>query len=120
MGSLATDLSKLLGNFSLSEEESLDLEVQETDLAEAVTRGKLCLVGKLLADRIVSKEIIKSSLLRGWKLSGTCNFKVLGENLFIIEFLHDWDKSNVLEGRPWSFEGHLFAMEDFNGLTPPT
>lgn len=45
---------------------------------------------------------------------------MLGENLFIIEFQYSWDKSSVLEGRPWTFEGHLFAMEDFNGLTPPT
>lgn len=47
-------------------------------------------------------------------------FRVLGENLFIIEFDNAWDKSRVLEGRPWIFEGHLFSVKDFNGLTPPT
>jgi hypothetical protein len=31
-----------------------------------------------------------------------------------------WDKSRVLEGRPWLFEGNLFLVDDFNGLTPPT
>lgn len=40
--------------------------------------------------------------------------------MFIIEFQNIWDKSSVLEGRPWTFEGNLFAMEEFNGLTPPT
>lgn len=98
----------------------MGLEVKEEDLEGVVTRGKLCLVGKLLADRVMSKEQIKSSLLRGWKLTGTCTFKLLEENLFVIEFQHAWDKSNVLEGRPWTFEGHLFAIEDFHGLTPPT
>lgn len=120
MGSLATNLSKLIENFSLMEEESVSLEVQEVDLEGAVNRGKLYLVGKILADRVVSKEIIKSSLLRGWKLMGTSTFKVLGENLFIIKFQCSWDKYSVLKGSPWTFEGHLFAMEDFNGLTPPT
>jgi hypothetical protein len=120
MGSLASDLSNLLENFSLLEEENETFIIQEKDLIETVSRGQLCLVGKLLADRVVSKEIIKSTLLRGWKLTGTSSFKVLGENLFVIEFQHIWDKSSVLEGRPWLFEGHLFAVEDFNGLLQPT
>jgi hypothetical protein len=77
-------------------------------------------VGKLLADRVVSKEIIKTTLLRGWKILGTSTFKVLGENLFIIQFIHEWDKSKVLDGRPWIFEGNLFAVEDFDGFMPPT
>jgi hypothetical protein len=34
-------------------------------------RGKTCLVGKLIADHLVSKEIIRATLLRGWKPSGT-------------------------------------------------
>ncbi|GLT71843.1 hypothetical protein SLA2020_438340 [Shorea laevis] len=91
MGSLASDLSNLLENFSLLEEENENLIIQEEDLIESVSRGQLCLVGKLLADRVVSKETIKSTLLRGWRLTGTCSFKVLGENLFVIEFQHNWD-----------------------------
>jgi hypothetical protein len=120
MGNLAADLTKLLDNFTLSEAECEAVEIQAEDVEGAVHRGTLCLVGKLLSDRIVSKEIIKSTLLRGWKLTGPSTFKVLGANLFIIEFKHAWDKSNVLEGRPWIFEGNLFAVEEFNGLTPPT
>jgi hypothetical protein len=36
-----------------------------------------------------------------------------------LEFEHYWDKSKVLEGRPWIFEGQLFSVAEFNGLTPP-
>lgn len=43
---------------------------------------------------------------------------VQGENLFIIEFEYEWDKSRVFEGRPWIFYGNLFSVEDFDGLTP--
>jgi hypothetical protein len=45
-------------------------------------------------------------------------FKVLGDNLFLVEFKHVWGKSRVLEGRPWVFEGNLFLVEDFNGNIP--
>lgn len=31
-----------------------------------------------------------------------------------------WEKSSVLEGRPWVFDGTLFAVEDFDGSIPPT
>lgn len=100
MGSLAADLTKLLGNFSLSEEESVGIEIQDEASTEAVHQGKLCLVGRLLADRIMGKETIKTTLLRCWKILGTSTLKVIGENLFIIEFVHSWDKAKVLVGRP--------------------
>lgn len=117
---MAEDLTKLWGNFSLSEEESVSVEVADQDLEGLVQRGQSCLVGKLIAERVVSKEIIKSAMVRGWKPTGTIIFKVLGDNLFLVDFEHVWDKARVLEGRPWDFEGNLFSVEDFNGLIPPT
>lgn len=65
----------------------------------------------------MGKDIIKRKLLRGWRPSGRLSFKVLGENLFLMEFENEWDKSRVLEGRPWIFEGSLFSVENFDGLS---
>jgi hypothetical protein len=42
---------------------------------------------------------------------------VIGENLFLLEFEHSWEKSLMLEGRPWVFDGNLFAIEDHDGIT---
>jgi hypothetical protein len=56
-----------------------------------------------MADRIIGKDAIKSTLIKGWKPSGMTCFKVLGDNLFLIDFEHSWDKAPVLEGRPWVF-----------------
>jgi hypothetical protein len=41
-------------------------------------------------------------------------------NLFLIEFKLAKDKSRVLEGRSWVFEGNLFLVEDFDGRTSLT
>jgi hypothetical protein len=112
--------SKSWGNFSLSVDEDLDVEVQATEVANIVTRGQSCIVGKLVSDRYVSMESIKKELLRWWKLSKAPNFKVLGDNLILIEFEHAKDKKRVLEGRPWVFEGNLFLVEDFDGRTAPS
>jgi hypothetical protein len=77
-------------------------------------------VGKLIADRLVSKETIKTKMVRGWRPLGNLSFKVLGENLFLLEFEYECDRIRVLEGRPWVFERSvLFAVEVFDGITPP-
>ena len=34
-----------------------------------------------------------------------------------MEFKNEWDKSRVLEGRPWKFVGSLFLVENFDGLS---
>lgn len=114
------DLTRMWGNFSLSEVECAELEIQDQTWEIGVHQGKNCVVGKLIADHLVSKEIIRNTLLRGWKPSGTPSFKVLGDNLFLVDFVTGRDKQRVLEGRPWVFEGSLFAIEDFDGLTPPS
>lgn len=77
------------------------------------------MVGKLIVNHLVSKEIIRNTLVRWWKPADNFFFKVLGENLFLIEFANKHDKERVLGGRPWVYEGSLFLIEDFDGLAQP-
>lgn len=95
---MAKDITKLWENFNLMEEESTSVAVREEKLEDFSTKGQDCLVGKLIADRVVGKETICSSIIRWWKPTGSLSFKVLGENLFLIKFEHFWDKSRVMEG----------------------
>jgi hypothetical protein len=76
-------------------------------------------VGKLFADRVIGKDALKTTQVKWWRPTRMISFKVLGENLFLVEFVNSWDKSLILEGRPWVFEGNLFVVEDFNGHVPP-
>jgi hypothetical protein len=76
----------------------LGAEAIDNSVSDLVIRGRSCLVGKLMADRIIGKDAIKSTLIKGWKPSGMTCFKVLGDNLFLIDFEHSWDKvSNFAE-----------------------
>jgi len=74
----------------------------------------------MVADRIVPKEYYKAPLLRVWKPMGSVVFNVIGENLFIAEFEYEWDKTRIMEGRPWLFDGNLVSLKEFDGFTPPT
>ena len=67
----------------------------------------------------MSKDTIKSTLLRWWRPKRSFTFKILGGNLFLIEFEETRDKERVFEGRPWVFEGNLFLVKDFDGRTSP-
>jgi hypothetical protein len=118
--SMAEDLTRLWRNFSLSAEEGNDLKIANQNLNGLAVRGKSCLIGKLIAERIVGKEFIRKTMIKGWRPKGFPSFKVLGDNLFLIEFEYEEDKSRVLKGRPWVCDGNLFSVEDFDGLTPPT
>jgi hypothetical protein len=117
---MVDDLTHMWQDFKLSEGESEKVIVQLQVCEEVVLRGNTCLVGKLIADRIIGKDILRKTLVRFWKPTGSTSFKILGKNLFLVDFEYSWDKSRVLEGCPWVFEGSLFAMEEFDGMKPPS
>lgn len=117
---MADDLSNLWANLTLSEGEDGEIEINTSEVQGAIKRGQSCVVGKLVSDRMVSKETIKTTLICWWRLKGTFTFKILGSNLFLIEFESAQDKIRVLEGRPWVFEGNLFMIEDFDGHSSPS
>jgi hypothetical protein len=117
---MADDLTSMWGKFSLTEEEDVELSFRKVELQDGVTFGQACVLGKLLSDRMVSKEKIRQSLEQWWLPEESISFKVLGENLFLIEFTNPKDKERVLEGRPWVFEGSLFLVEDFDGSKAPS
>jgi hypothetical protein len=113
------DLTKMWKSFSLTEEEDEEMEVIVGAMKDTVARSTICLVGKLISNRLVNKDTIRAKLKRGWRPTGELMFKVVGDNLSLLEFEHSWDKDRVLEGRPWIFEGSLFSVEAFDGLTTP-
>jgi hypothetical protein len=45
--------------------------------------------------------------MRAWRPKGEFILKVLG------------DKTRIMEGRPWLFDGNLITLTEFDGTTPP-
>jgi hypothetical protein len=61
---MAEEVTKMWENFNLLKEESVGIKTQEVDFVPLVGRGSAYVVGKLLADRMVGKEIIKTPLIQ--------------------------------------------------------
>lgn len=70
--------------FSLTDVEDLELSIPKVELHEGVTRGKTCVLGKLIVERMVSKEMIQSTLIQCRKPTGNLFFKILGAIWFLI------------------------------------
>ena len=64
---MVENLTSLWQDFNLSEGESVEVIVQQQAFEEVVLRGNLCLVGKLIADRIIGKDTLRKTLVRLWK-----------------------------------------------------
>jgi hypothetical protein len=92
---MADDLSKLWESFSLFEVEGPEMEVQNQVWELGANQGRTCVVGKLIVDHMVSKEIILTTLIRGWKPLGTPTFKAMGDNLFLVDFVDEKGKIRV-------------------------
>jgi hypothetical protein len=116
---MADNLTNMETKLFLSEEECVEWEAPAGEWRDVSQWGQACVVGKLIEDRYVNKETIKITLTRWWKPSGTLSFKVLGENMFLVEFTYARDKKWILDGRPRVFEGSLFLIEDFDGKSSP-
>jgi hypothetical protein len=117
---MADELSKLWEDLSLTEVEDDELCIQNDGLEGIAFRGRACILGKLIANRMICRETLRTTMIRLWKSKKNVSFKILGENLFLINFECPGDKERALKGRPWVFEGSLFLIEDFDGLTPPS
>jgi hypothetical protein len=78
------DLSSMWGNFTLSEREDTEVKIGDDRIEPISGRGQSCLVGKLLADRVVPRDYIRVHMMRAWKTLGGVAFKMLGDNLFLM------------------------------------
>jgi hypothetical protein len=83
---MADDLSRLWGNFSLGDDEIKGVKIQEDVVENVASQGQLCLVGRLMSNRTISKETVQSKLIQWWRPTSFLSFKVVGCNLFLIEF----------------------------------
>ncbi|KAL5763997.1 hypothetical protein ACOSP7_016350 [Xanthoceras sorbifolium] len=75
----------------------------------------LSLVGKIVANREISREAFKSFIPMIWRSTNPVEIEAIGVNLFIFRFGCLWDRKRVLEGGPWSFDKHLLILKEIVG-----
>lgn len=77
------------------------------------------LVGKICSMRIISKEILGSTMAKVWRVSKSAIFTAVSTNIFVITFEIKADKQRVWRDIPWLFDSHILAVKMFDDFTPP-
>lgn len=95
------------------------IEVDVEKLSDTIKKGEISLVGKLCTDCLISKEVIRSTITKIWRVSKPFQFQEVSPNLFVITFENETDMERVLTGSPWLFDNNIFVLRAFDGLTPP-
>lgn len=88
-GNVAEELTRQWGRLTLRKDENPNIVIKPQTFSLLIQRGRSCMVGNLLMKRTITKEILKTPMVRAWKLSGSVSFRVLGLNLFVIDFETD-------------------------------
>ncbi|TXG46581.1 hypothetical protein EZV62_027919 [Acer yangbiense] len=106
----ADDVAALCAAMSLKEIEG-PVRKLEGDLKDDGARKlSLSLVGKVLANRLINREVFKRVLSKIWKVREGIIIEVVGENTFTFHFQNLEDRRRVLIGRPWSFDNFLIVL----------
>lgn len=96
-----------------NEDEDEEIKVDEEKLVEESKKGEYSLVGKLHAERLVSKDVLRSTLLKIWKKIKPFFFNDINPYLYVITFESIEDKYRVLRGRLWLSDSLFIFLETF-------
>ena len=100
------------------EEDVIALDNISTDVENPSMN--LALVGKVMTVRPYNFEAFKRTMNQIWAISKHALFRSIENGLFVIQFATLRDKTKVLEGRPWTFDQHLIAMDEIEGALQPS
>lgn len=73
-------------NIDLTEDESLEVQIKESEGKDTEIVESFVLVGKLLTTRPFNSQALKTTMKGAWKLRNGFLFNELGQNLFLFHF----------------------------------
>ena len=75
-----------------------------------------CLVGKIMHQRGVNLEGLRSAMLQIWRTNKEVRIESLGSNIFMFKFAVEADKKRVMGGGPWHFDRALIVLTEPKGI----
>ncbi|KAI7992412.1 hypothetical protein LOK49_LG12G01664 [Camellia lanceoleosa] len=88
--------------------ETLNLS-EDCDECEDVS--ELCLVGKILAPKILNRTAVSNILQSAWKPRSKLMISPWGDNVYMFQFADSKDRCKVLDKAPWSVMGNHLILQ---------
>jgi hypothetical protein len=106
---------RLLG-LTLTGEEDEDLDFSE-ELEGLIKDVRWLALFRVHTTKPFSHAALLNAMRNACSATKEVTFKVLGENLFLVQFqcLGDWNR--VMEGGPWLFRGAPVVLEEYDGFS---
>lgn len=105
---------------NLIKDEVSEILIKENKVIEGNKMGNLYLVGQVIAERNINKEIIHNMMKKIQRTSKSFFLQVLSLNLFLIRLEQKEDKNKLLQGWSWLFDvAYLFNLKPYGGCTLP-
>lgn len=101
----------MLDGLVLTEEEQANIEVSPAIQQGETKRSKFCLIGKVITERPVNVEAMKSTLKLIWRPARGMVVTEISLNLFIFQFHHTLDRRRVIENGLWNFDKALMLFK---------
>ncbi|KAI8030947.1 hypothetical protein LOK49_LG01G00840 [Camellia lanceoleosa] len=90
--------------------DSISIELDE-DSDERYDNSNLCLVGKILAPKILNKNAVSKIIHSAWKTRVDVSISSWSENVYLFRFGNEEDRDKVLRETPWSVMGNLLVLK---------
>ncbi|KAK3228835.1 hypothetical protein Dsin_000716 [Dipteronia sinensis] len=109
------ELAMLCSALSMKEIEGhvRTLDVQLKD--KGAHRLSLCLVGKILATKLVNKTAFIDVMTSIWNVNGGFKFEWVEGNFFAFHFKNLEDRKRILTRGPWSFDRAMILFDEPTG-----
>ncbi|KAK3204966.1 hypothetical protein Dsin_019012 [Dipteronia sinensis] len=75
----------------------------------------LCLVGKIMATKLVNKEVFMDVMSKIWRVNDGVEIEAIEGNIFSFHFKNTEDKRRVQAGGPWTFGRAAIIFEEPHG-----
>lgn len=108
-------VNHLYNKLKTTELENEEIVVKLKPVEKVMSRGKNCMLVRLLSSKYYNREAFKSTMKKIWHPVKPLQFFELGEGLLMVEFEDYNNKWPVMHDGPWSFDKCLILMKDFEG-----
>ncbi|TXG57706.1 hypothetical protein EZV62_015535 [Acer yangbiense] len=105
------DIARLCGGFSIREKERPVRQLDSLLKDEGEQRLALCLVGKVLATKLVNRNVFIDVMNKIWRVEGGVEIEQVKSNIFKFGFKTLKDRQRILKGGLWSFDRAIIVFE---------
>lgn len=100
--------------FTLSNDETQGVELQEEDIKLRAEEGARSLIGRIFGDKKANFLGLKNAFMKLWQHKGLDKVIALEQNAVQFIFGKASNREAVLQGRPWFFENQILILQPWS------